>query len=98
VTIGTGKNTRASIFDKLNDDSNMTPGRTASTNEKLNNSQMETESKNKREKKVFKRELEIEVEDPNDTSLRESRSDFSSHNLNVSKHKYMDINMQNNAY
>jgi hypothetical protein len=66
----------------------MTPGRTASTNEKLNNSQLETETKNnKKEKKVFKRELEIEVEDPNDTSLRESRSDFSSHNLNVSKHK-----------
>jgi hypothetical protein len=88
-SVGTGKNTRASIFDKLNDENNnMTPGRTNTTNDKLNNSQIDTECKDRKESKsLFKRDLTIEVEDPNDTSLRESRSDYSSHNLNVSKQK-----------
>lgn len=88
-SVGTGKNTRTSIFDKLNDENNnMTPGRTNNTNDKLNNSQIDTECKDRKESKsLFKRDLTIEVEDPNDTSLRESRSDYSSHNLNVSKQK-----------
>jgi hypothetical protein len=88
-SVGTGKNTRTSIFDKLNDENNnMTPGRTNNTNDKLNNSQIDTECKDRKDSKsLFKRDLTIEVEDPNDTSLRESRSDYSSHNLNVSKQK-----------
>jgi hypothetical protein len=59
---------------------------------------LDTEAKEK--KQVFKKELEIEVEDSNDNTnphLQENRSDYSSSNIN--KHsKYMDLNMQNNAY
>jgi len=42
--------------------------------------------------------MEIEIEDSNDNTNPLNRADYSSNNLNVSKNKYMDINMQNNAY
>lgn len=53
VVVGTSKNTRTSIFDKMDTENNFTPGRVNNNNDKsLNESQIETEAKEKKSKNV----------------------------------------------